>query len=732
MFPLVTAVLAFLATQAGSPILIPPANTGVINGRTAILAWPADSANHPLDATGCEVHLVPYADQNIERTYPCGEWFQPEVGKYRYWLEKDGSYITPYPSILTYVGKRFEGSSLQVLMPLAPAGKVALTRPQSPDLWLRIVHIPAASDHPEAHRSFDRRVPGDRTAPLLMPEGSIVAGLFDREGNAVALTRPVRTSRDQLVRGLRVPPRAGTDVLAVLERDGIREKTPEYDAHVVLRVDGREYAPDVASDTANRVVCLWYGVAARQAEFVFRSAREFLPSEVVHLRPGGVVTLRRRLAKLPDLHVAITAPRALPNMKLKVLPLDENASPIRVVDATVGDTVIASLPAEELLVVLEHNAWRFKKRIDLRSASDTTLQFDLKPMTVTGGVFRGDSPSDGRVTFTTGTRDLATTMIDQLGRYSVELWASGVYVARVETPESEPFLKGFIEVDGDTTVDFHVPLNRFRVLVSDDRSGAPIRNAVVSVTNIDETATAVRQVETRHTDEAGVAILPPLKDGRATIEAFAEAYEKGAPIESVIDSSTRSRDISIRLKPFGSGYDFRIYSVSGVPAIGAEIAVVSADSGDGIPVWRGTYSDENGIRVPDIGRSLLLVRCHGSASAVVPLPPTADAPAIRLAPEAAPLVMEAVTTAGEPVPWARVALWFDQYRMTSASLGFLTWSQGAASSQGIWVANGLGTSTTRALVWRGNSLPVRTGTYDALSQVIAFPWRGVARVAVVN
>lgn len=727
---LLSAVL-YLAAQTAPSVHIPPANTGVINGRTAILVWPADSSNHPIEATGCDVHLVPYVDQNIEQVYPCGEWFQPDVGKYRYWLEKDGSSITPYPSILTYVGRKFEGNSLQVLLPVVPAAQVGLRRPQSHDVWLRILHLPAPSDHPATHRSFDRRARGDRIEPLLVPEGSLIAGLFDREGNAIALTHPVHAARGQLIRVLPAPPSKGTDVLAVLERDALRENKPEYDARVVLRLNGEARAPDVVSDTASRVVCIWYGVSARQAEFVFGSNREFIATEPVRLRSGTVVTLRRRVARLPDLHVMITAPKVLKNSKIKVLSLDESSAPLRMVDGTAGETLIPFVPAEELVVVFEQGAWRFRKSVDLRNGSDATVQFDLKPVRVTGTIYRGDTPSSGTVTFTTGTKDLATTTADDAGRYSVDLWASGAYVTRVEMPATEPFLKGFVEVDGDTTVDFHVPMNRFRVLVSDEKSGAPIENAIVSVTNVESAQSAVRQVESRRTDGSGVATLPPLKHGRASIEAFANGYQRAAAVECVIDSDTRSRDVNIRLEPAAGDFDVTVSSAVGLPAVGAELAILPADSIDGIPVWRGVYSDDNGMHVPDIGRrALLLVRAHGSASEVVALPPAGNSLAVRLAPQAPPLVVEALTTSGERVPWARIALWFDQYRMWSASLGFLTWSQGAASSDGVWVANGLKAGAIRAVAWRGNSSPA--GTFDALSHVVAFPWRDVDRLVVVN
>src|SRR4051794_15872841 len=211
MAVLALILLALFATK----ITFPPASRGEINGKTALLVWPASPGGELIDASHCHAHLVPYSDQDQELLFPCGEWFQPAVGKYRYWLEKDGALMSPYPTVVIYNGPKFTGSAIRAVLPVMPAGEIALREPSSADRSFRVLSIPAATDRPAQHRSMDRRTRADAVIPLLMPEGDVVAGLFDRKtGDAVALTRRVRVQRDKVAYVTPQPPKDGSDVLA--------------------------------------------------------------------------------------------------------------------------------------------------------------------------------------------------------------------------------------------------------------------------------------------------------------------------------------------------------------------------------------------------------------------------------------------------------------------------------------------------------------------------------------
>jgi hypothetical protein len=82
-----TLLVAGLLTATES-IRLPDSAAGVINGRVAMMFWPATdttggkvAAYLPVD--DCRVILAPWTDFTAERSYPCGEWFQPAEGRYQ-------------------------------------------------------------------------------------------------------------------------------------------------------------------------------------------------------------------------------------------------------------------------------------------------------------------------------------------------------------------------------------------------------------------------------------------------------------------------------------------------------------------------------------------------------------------------------------------------------------------------------------------------------------------------
>jgi hypothetical protein len=471
MRPAALLPLVLALTVSAGKIAMPPASSGEINGRTALLVWPASADGELIEASHCNAHLVPYADQEQELLFPCGEWFQPAVGKYRYWLEKDGALISRYPTVFIYNGPKFTGSAIRVVLPVTPAGEIALREPSSGDRSFRVLSIPAASDRPAQHRSMDRRTRADAVIPLLMPEGDVVAGLFDRKtGDAVALTRRVRVQRDKLAYVTPKAPKDGSDILAVLDRPGIRPRSQTEDAALMLRTPNGDRAPDILSDTSNRVIAIWYGVSARSADLVFQSSAERVPTETLRLVPGHVVTIRRPIASLPAADIEVRAPESLAKLELEVQTI--TGSTIRTLDVTRGNTRVEHLPAEELTCTLSSGQWHFTKKLDLTSGADAHVTFDIEPLIVEGNVFLGDRATPAAVSFGVGKRELTKTDTDASGHYRIMLFAPGTYVARVAIMQTEPFLQAFLDVDAPhTDLDFHVPHNEFSVRVFDRRTG---------------------------------------------------------------------------------------------------------------------------------------------------------------------------------------------------------------------------------------------------------------------
>lgn len=711
---------------------MPPASSGVINGKTALLLWPVNASNELLEPSHCAAHMIPYDHPDDELTFDCGVWFQPPVGKYRYWLEKDERLISRYPTIVYYAGAPFEGSSLRVLLPLGAAGQVALRTPRPSDQSLRFLHIPASSDRPAAHRSMDRRVRADAVIPVLMPEGEVIGGTFDRHsGDAIAITRPVHVTAGHLTYFDPKPPAAGSDILAILERPAIRSPDPAANARVVMRVDDVERSPDVLSDTANRVVAVWYGVTGRNAEVVAQTNKEFLSPESFRLVPGRVTTIRHKLSPLPSADIQIHAPRDLSRLTLEITSESRRTAPmVREVEAVAGMNHVANLPAEQLAITLTADNWKFVRKVDLRSGIDAHIDFDIEPFIVEGNVFGGDRGTPASLTFGFGKHDLTTVTAASDGHYRVILWSTGSYVVSVATAGAEPYVEPFVEVESDVhDLDFHIPSNQIVVRVADTTTGAPIKDALVMVKNVSGTEGENSQVESRHTGDDGSATLPPLKPGHASIRASAEKYRTSAPIELDVDNTLRNENLDIALSRFDRVRRLQIVDAAGAPAIDAELLLIASET-DERPLWQGVYGDPAGIDVPALAsRGLLLVRHRGSASAVVTLTPDLDLPALHLENEAPPLVVRARTNSGDTAPSARLGVWFGSHRMTTLALGFLTWSQPAiASKEGIWIGRGLPPAQTRVVAWRRALMAAISGAFDGMATDVRYPWPAVVDV----
>lgn len=65
---------------------------GSMNGKVAVNVVPVsatpDGEPKPLPTAGCVVHLVNAEEQITPWNYPCGDWFQPPVGRYLFWVEQ--------------------------------------------------------------------------------------------------------------------------------------------------------------------------------------------------------------------------------------------------------------------------------------------------------------------------------------------------------------------------------------------------------------------------------------------------------------------------------------------------------------------------------------------------------------------------------------------------------------------------------------------------------------------
>jgi hypothetical protein len=232
------------------PIVMPPPTEGVINGKEALLIWPADQSGTLLDPDGCKVLMIP-ADEPATLTYPCGRWFlPPRPERYDYWLEQ-GNQISRSQNVLFYSGGR-STIGFRIADRIGPAGFVKVATAVGRDETFRIVSLASPA-------GFELNLTSDEIlSNVRIPAGPTLGGVFDSEGNAVALTKTVDVTEAGLVTLNPAAPAASTsDLLVVLDKWGRNRPT---NVRIELQLAKGNRAPDAFGETDGRVIAVWYGL----------------------------------------------------------------------------------------------------------------------------------------------------------------------------------------------------------------------------------------------------------------------------------------------------------------------------------------------------------------------------------------------------------------------------------------------------------------------------------------
>jgi hypothetical protein len=282
---LVVSLLGVTATLSSSASEPP----GSINGKIAIQVVPHDAMT--TDLRDCEVHLVRTDDQTREITFECGSWFQPPIGRYLFWVEH-GSRIS-FQSVITYAGEPFTKSGLMLVKTTFPAGTVMLDEKVAmpDDATFRLVSL----ERVEHHRAFDRRIARVHARKFVrVPVGLVLAGIFDRDGRVLSLSRAQTIASASTTTVNPEEPRHGkAHVVAVLERSSAKPSTVRC-AAVLIAGSGLE--PDVSLQTDDRMVLAWYDVAAPStAELTVHCGANRPLTETVRLDSRTIRTIRAPL-----------------------------------------------------------------------------------------------------------------------------------------------------------------------------------------------------------------------------------------------------------------------------------------------------------------------------------------------------------------------------------------------------------------------------------------------------
>ncbi|MCU1228842.1 MAG: hypothetical protein JWO97_1726 [Acidobacteria bacterium] len=712
------ALLFAVPLLAQRPPLPEPKN-GVINGRPALLDWPATlrADGRPgayLPIAGCEVHVARWDEPEKRTLYPCGAWFAPPNGRYYQWLEQHDTISATYTQLLvTGNGERGQPSTYSMV----PAGFIALREGHGlgDDVVVRYIHLT------RMWRGFIRTELGSTAStPVRMQQGAVIGAMFDRKSNdAIAFIRKVELPAAKTVRVVAEKPKSGTaSVFVELKPPRVAHSEP---VSLALQIGDRSYPPDAIVD-GYRVYAIWYGVEGRSAKLVATHPTLLYDGPEIALRAGAMSTVRGELKSKPSLKISITldGKPSLPPMSIDVRR-PGTKDYVRRQAITAGEPLrIDALDPEPYRVILNIPPWKFARNVDLSDGADAAVEWQLAPLAISGTVHVGKTPTHARVTFMNEGDEWIETLTDDAGAYATTLWLPRDYIVRVHADGQKAPFTSLISVDDSGTFDFNLPDTHYTARVRSAKDGLAIAGATVMVNNTWESAQHGREnvVQRETTDEHGEAVLPALRSGTIQVAAEAKGFQRSESATYTIDGdSTRTLDITLR--PVDATSELHILLPDGAPAANAEL--LATDAGGDDSLWRGGADADGNVELPKLpSGALLLVRHPRAASALrVWRNEVEQAPLKLAAPqEAVTLRIDRRDTARA----ARLAMWFENIPVRGIALSFLTWSSAATERDGLWTARNLPRAPLRILAWqKTDPYTIASGAFDALATVSPWP-----------
>lgn len=286
---------AFVMFPCRSDVKLPRPAEGNVNGLQGVNFFPqalVDGEDRIVDPTGCVVHLVP-SDVDQRLVYDCGTWFAPPAAdRYTVWLEQ-GQRISGQ-TVLSYSGSRFSGHGLITVMPVESAGFAVLSADTNvgDGQTVRFLSLEESSS------GFDKRLQAREAKSVTrLPEGRAMSGVFDSQGNALALSRPFTMKEGKTVVVTPKPPADAADLMIILgkHRATTVERAKRKTSISALAGEAAR-APDVMYETDGRIIAVWYGLTANTATVTIASEIFRLDARAIQLTVGRVTTVREELS----------------------------------------------------------------------------------------------------------------------------------------------------------------------------------------------------------------------------------------------------------------------------------------------------------------------------------------------------------------------------------------------------------------------------------------------------
>jgi hypothetical protein len=282
-----------MRAQEPAAVKLPTPAEGNVEGRQGISFWPSievDGEARVVDPTGCVVYLVA-SNVNERLTNACGKWFAPPADRYSVWLEQ-GNHISAQ-TVINSAGSKFSDNGVIVVMPLNDAGSAAI----APDVPVEAPQTVRFLSIEPSSVGFEKRLQSpDAHSAHRLPAGKAIAGVFDGEGEALALSRPFSTTPGTTTLVRPDAPANAADLMLVFgKRQASLREREKRNTKISAVVGGTVKEPDVLYETSGRMIAIWYAVTARTATIKVASDTFRLEDREVRLTPGTVTTLREDL-----------------------------------------------------------------------------------------------------------------------------------------------------------------------------------------------------------------------------------------------------------------------------------------------------------------------------------------------------------------------------------------------------------------------------------------------------
>ena len=708
-------LVLFVATLLhGQDFKLPDPSNGIVDGKAALLYWPTalredGDPGAQLALDGCQVHAVLFDDLERETSYPCGAWFVPPPDRYWMWLEQ-GDTISAGKVQTLATGNGTGG--LPARFPMVPAGYVAAADNVTLDdhVAVRFLNLTPA------YRAFLRSVAGSGAKkPVRVQAGRVAGGIFDRKsGDAVMLFHPQEVKAGQTLRfAAAAPPANSSDVFVVL-----KPPPAQYGKiGLALRAGEQTFPANEIVDGGWRIYAIWYSVPSGSATLEVSSPRLTYIGPPLVLRSGAVTTRRDELKLKPsvDVTVHIDSDRP-PEMSIDV-QRHGNAAPIRHIPIKNGETKrIEALDPEPWQILLRIESWKIQKPVDLSDGIDKTVAYELAPIDIHGAVRHGRDPAPAKISFLDFDGWIDVNTGDD-GSYHTTLWTPRDYLTRVSLRAEPGDFMELKSIRESGLYDFDLPRTRYTVRVRSASDQRPLQGAKVTFENVWSSDPSGEQnvFLSTTTNEAGEALLPPLRQGTVAVNAEASGFEASDFRREAVESDGE-RIIEIALTPITESASLKLLFPNGAPAAGAELLATS-EAGNEI-LWTGTSGEDGAIDVPAFLEGALLLVRHANGASIARVW-SGKEQQWRMLPPASPLTIRVES----PSRGGRVTAVLDGRRLSGMPLAFMTWSTTVVAPDGKWTARNLPPEPLRILVWRrADPNAVTAGAYDSLATQCDYPW----------